>query len=494
MKRSLFALTLDALVWPAVPKAEAGVDVSVDFFYNNLGNDGNWVEVADYGYCWQPAVAVSNASWRPYADGYWAYTDVGWTWISYENFGWATYHYGRWARLHDHGWVWVPGYEWGPAWVSWRTGGDYVGWAPLPPRYATRGEVVYQGRPIDSRVDIEFDIGPAYYNFVNVRYIGEPLLRERIYAPAENITYITRTVNVTNITYNNSTVYNYGPDYNRLSAYSARPIQRLKLQRQSNIDYNAAAQTGDLTKVQGDSLVVAAPMTVQKSAQPIAPKQVKARLAKADLETGWTGVSDPKAKAQLQQKMKSEDSKTVPPPDMKPRDGAALETSASPAAPGNAAPADGETAARNGGNRGKGKNEPSAADANKPSTATGSNGTAADGTAPSPDSGEQQNRGKNKRGQLDKSQQAQPPVDVSPAAASSPAYDKAKRKAKRDMTASEEADSEVHGGRVFDPAAGLQTRPPKAEGDARQMPAPDAGAASDATSPQDAAPSAAPAR
>ena len=80
--------------------------------------------------------AIRN--WRPYADGYWAYTDVGWTWVSNEDFGWATYHYGRWARLRDHGWVWVPGREWGPAWVSWRTGGDYVGWAPLPPR---RGEV-----------------------------------------------------------------------------------------------------------------------------------------------------------------------------------------------------------------------------------------------------------------------------------------------------------------------------------------------------------------
>ena len=49
-----------------------------------------WVEVADYGYCWQPAVAVSNAKWRPYSDGYWVYTDVGWTWVSYEDFGWAT--------------------------------------------------------------------------------------------------------------------------------------------------------------------------------------------------------------------------------------------------------------------------------------------------------------------------------------------------------------------------------------------------------------------
>ncbi|MBA3272745.1 MAG: hypothetical protein H0T11_02595, partial [Chthoniobacterales bacterium] len=325
MKRLLFALTLVALVFPAAPKAEARVDVSLDFFYNNLGSGGSWVEVADYGYCWQPAVAVSDSSWRPYADGYWAYTDVGWTWVSYEDFGWATYHYGRWARLRGHGWVWVPGREWGPAWVSWRTGGDYVGWAPLPPRDSMGGEVVYEGRPISNRVDLDFDIGPSYYNFVNIRYIGEPRLRERLYAPTQNITYINNTVNVTNITYNNTVVHNYGPDYSRLSAYSARPIQRLKLKRQTDIDYNAAAQAGDLTKVQGDTFVVASPQTLQKSARPIAPKQLKTKIAKADLETGWTGVADAGAKAKLQQKMKAEDPKSVPPPQMRPRDRAAAE-------------------------------------------------------------------------------------------------------------------------------------------------------------------------
>jgi len=233
MKRILFALALLALFVPSARKA-AAAEVSIDFFYSNLSG-GSWIEAGDYGYCWQPDVAVDNRDWRPYADGYWAYTDVGWTWVSYEDFGWATYHYGRWSRLRNHGWVWVPGYEWGPAWVSWRTGGDYVGWAPLPPRrygggYA-RGEVVYEGRAIGSSVDIEFDIGPAYYNFVDVRYIGAPVLREHIYASTQNITYINRTVNVTNITYNDNRIYNYGPDYNRLSAYSTRPIQRLTLQR-----------------------------------------------------------------------------------------------------------------------------------------------------------------------------------------------------------------------------------------------------------------------
>jgi hypothetical protein len=321
MKKIFLSVAMLVFILPAIPRAN-GAEVSIDLFYNNLSG-GNWIDVADYGYGWQPDVAVSDPNWRPYADGYWAYTDLGWTWVSYEDFGWATYHYGRWARLADYGWVWFPGsdLEWGPAWVSWRTGGDYVGWAPLPPRGPG---IVYEGRPISGRVDIDFDIGPAYYNFVDVRYIGEPVLRSRIYAPTENVTYINQTVNVTNITYQNNVVYNYGPDYNVLSAHSSRPIQRLNIERQANVDVAAAAKAGSLTKVQGDKLVVAAPAKIQKSTTAIAPPTVKTKVAQPKLEKGWTGVSN---EAELKQKMKTEDLKKVAPPT-----GAPAAAGASPAA------------------------------------------------------------------------------------------------------------------------------------------------------------------
>src|SRR5438046_9227065 len=289
MKRVLLAVAILALTLSALQKAEARVEVSIDFFYDNLGDGGSWVEVGDYGYCWQPSIAVSNTSWRPYTDGYWAYTGQGWTWISYEDFGWATYHYGRWIRLRGRGWVWIPDREWGPAWVSWRTGGDYVGWAPLPPRGPG---IVYEGQPIGARVDIEFDIGPAYYNFIDARFIGEPVLRDRIFAPSQNVTYIDQTVNVTNITVQNNVVYNYGPDYNTLSARSSRPIQRLKLERQANVDLSAAAKSGGITKVQGDKLVVAAPNKINKPVQAIAPPRVKTKVAQPKIEKGWTGVAN----------------------------------------------------------------------------------------------------------------------------------------------------------------------------------------------------------
>ena len=311
MKRILLALTIVGFTLSLAQRAQAESEVSLDFFYDNLSPYGNWIEVGDYGYCFQPNAAVSSSDWRPYSDGYWAYTDVGWTWVSYEDFGWATYHYGRWTNLADYGWLWVPGYEWGPAWVSWRTGGDYIGWAPLPPV----SNVIYEGRAITGQVDVLFDIGPLYYNFCDVRYIGEPVLRGRIFAPSRNVTFINQTVNVTNITYHNSTVYNYGPDYNRLNQYSTRPIQRLTLRRETTGNLGQGGKQGNFNRVNGNQLAVIAP-TIQKSPQQIAPKQVKAKVEKPKVEHGWQGVQN---RTLLQDEMKKENGKNVQPPSFQPQ-------------------------------------------------------------------------------------------------------------------------------------------------------------------------------
>jgi len=153
-RRTLFALAL-ALAVPAAARADewAGAqgetqpagdyDVSVDLnpqpavgpetFEQPLAAYGDWVESPTYGHVWRPRVA---AGWRPYYYGRWEWTNEGWLWVSDEPFGWATYHYGRWAYDPGLGWIWVPGYQWAPAWVSWRSSGDVVGWAPLAPGYS----------------------------------------------------------------------------------------------------------------------------------------------------------------------------------------------------------------------------------------------------------------------------------------------------------------------------------------------------------------------
>lgn len=107
--------------------------VSFEFFYSNLSPHGSWEVSAQYGQVWHPAVETSD--WDPYLDGHWVYTDLGWTWVSDYSWGAIPYHYGTWVFDPGLGWVWVPGYTWAPAWVVFRTGPEYIGWAPVPPGY-----------------------------------------------------------------------------------------------------------------------------------------------------------------------------------------------------------------------------------------------------------------------------------------------------------------------------------------------------------------------
>jgi Family of unknown function (DUF6600) len=113
-------------------EVSAGVSIhSVAEFNGPLASLGTWVDVNPFGRCWHPGAVA--AGWRPYCDGYWEWTDSGWYWASNEPWAWACYHYGTWVYDADDGWVWVPDTEWAPAWVYWRMGDNYVGWAPCGP-------------------------------------------------------------------------------------------------------------------------------------------------------------------------------------------------------------------------------------------------------------------------------------------------------------------------------------------------------------------------
>ena len=172
---------------------------------------------------------------------------------------------------------------------------------------------------------------------------------DRIIRQLKTSPYIEQTVNVTNITYTNSVFYNYGPDYNVISRYSVQPIRRLKSERAANVNVTAGVQANQSMRVESDKLVVAAPAKIRQPAQNVAPKNVKAKIAQPKIERGWSGISDPKVKTQLVQKMKTEDAKNVPPPKVSPNQQAAdgglpaagapptPATNASPAAAGAAA-------------------------------------------------------------------------------------------------------------------------------------------------------------
>jgi hypothetical protein len=123
----------------AQPSVEVGISVplptvaveihATSDFYEPLTSYGRWQDVGSYGRCWIPGRV--EAGWRPYSEGHWQQTDAGWYWVSDEPWGWATYHYGRWDMNPEFGWFWVPQVEWAPAWVSWHSGGGYIGWSPM---------------------------------------------------------------------------------------------------------------------------------------------------------------------------------------------------------------------------------------------------------------------------------------------------------------------------------------------------------------------------
>jgi hypothetical protein len=197
-------------------------------FYAPLQPYGQWVDVPGYGRCWTPANV--DSSWRPYADGHWERTDAGWYWVSDERWGWATYHYGRWHRDLRIGWVWVPQTEWAPAWVAWRDGGGYTGWAPLPPEAR-----------FDRDRGIEFhdaDIDRSGFVFVRQEQLLESHRHQDVIV--NNVTIINRTVNITKINVVNHVIVADGPRPEVVARVTGRkveavPVHDLRVQQETRV-------------------------------------------------------------------------------------------------------------------------------------------------------------------------------------------------------------------------------------------------------------------
>ncbi|NOT51799.1 MAG: hypothetical protein HOP10_11050 [Chitinophagaceae bacterium] len=170
-------------------------EVSYQTFYDELSPHGQWVDYPNHGYVWIPD---AGPDFRPYStNGHWVWTDnYEWMWVSDYDWGWAPFHYGRWDYDSHYGWYWVPGYEWSSAWVAWRDGGDYYGWAPIRPGIS---------------ININFNIGGYsppndFWCFTPRRYINSPRIYD-YYVPRHNNVTI---INQTTIIINN---YNYGGSY-----------------------------------------------------------------------------------------------------------------------------------------------------------------------------------------------------------------------------------------------------------------------------------------
>ena len=288
---------------PRRDTSEDSPTASYSTFYTRLEPHGVWRESSNYGYVFQPFEAERSRTWRPYTNGRWVYTDAGWTWVSEEPFGWATYHYGRWTRLRNVGWVWVPGEEWAPAWVSWRKNNDYVGWAPLPP------EARFDRRAgIHNWADNYYDIGPEQYCFVAANQFGARRVEAAVVPTERNVTIVNETTNVTNITYNNTIIVNQGPSYDELRARTQQPIERLRLERQSAVNVQGE---NPRPVIKGAVIQVPAPV-IAKAQSAERPHSVKEKITETTVERGWEGIADRQAAERARAKIRSE---STPPPD-----------------------------------------------------------------------------------------------------------------------------------------------------------------------------------
>jgi Family of unknown function (DUF6600) len=211
-------------------------DVDIGFFYNELAPYGEWISVTPYGWVWAPYDI--GPGWRPYTDGNWVYSDFGWTFVSPVDWGWAAYHYGRWTFNPEYGWVWVPGNVWGPAWVAWRNGGGYLGWAPLPPEvgWSAGFGLDFGGFDIDAR------IGPYAWAFCGLADIDRPALGPYLVNPARNVTLIRMTKNVTHYTIINNKIVNNNVPISEIEKVSGRRISRYTLADQTVSEKGHRAQ------------------------------------------------------------------------------------------------------------------------------------------------------------------------------------------------------------------------------------------------------------
>lgn len=173
-------------------------DVSLQSFYDELSPYGTWIQDPQYGYVWRPD--VDQEEFRPYyTNGRWVMTEYGNTWVSNYDWGWAPFHYGRWVYNRYNQWIWLPDTVWGPAWVSWRSGGGYYGWAPLGPSISIGINIGRGG----------YRVPDMCWNFVpyaNIYYNNYPR-----YSWNRNRVYIQNTVIINNTYVRNNRTYYTGP-------------------------------------------------------------------------------------------------------------------------------------------------------------------------------------------------------------------------------------------------------------------------------------------
>ena len=258
--------------------------VSTDVIgYDDLDDYGGWRPVPEYGTVWFPHTTV--VGWAPYRYGHWVWISPwGWTWVDDEPWGFAPFHYGRWVAVGGV-WGWVPcppravsvAYVrpvYAPALVAWvggphfsvgiavgGGGGVGVAWFPLGPRD------VYCP---------SYHVSERYVQNVNIS--NTTVINQTHITNVYNNVYVNKTVNVTNVTYQNQTAPNAVTATSHQVFTSAQPVARnmVKVDAREVASAPVAPLTPTVAPQQRSVLGAGAEARVRPPA-PVLSRQVVAR-------------------------------------------------------------------------------------------------------------------------------------------------------------------------------------------------------------------------
>ena len=115
------------------------------------------------------------------------------------------------------GWVWTPDRVWGPAWVTWRAGGDACGWAPLPPHAEFDVRLGWRFNGVSVGASFDFGLGIGAFAFVSFGDFCSHDLGHHCLPPARVTTIYRQTTIINNYAVNNNTIVHRGiPDRARV--------------------------------------------------------------------------------------------------------------------------------------------------------------------------------------------------------------------------------------------------------------------------------------
>lgn len=226
MKNLIFAAVIILFSFTSNTEASTNIAHRVGgYFYASLSPHGTWIDIGYGAIAWKPTIMVRT--WKPYFHGRWVWSDYGWYWYSYEPFGHIVYHYGRWYYDDYYGWIWIPDYEWAPAWVEWRYTDTYIGWAPLSP-YGTFSI------SIGIHFTRNYSIHYSNWHYVHVNYFCSPYLTNYYVAPKYKYRIHSKTKHRTNYSYYNGRIRNNGVDVSFIEKRTGQKIRQTNIRTETD--------------------------------------------------------------------------------------------------------------------------------------------------------------------------------------------------------------------------------------------------------------------